>query len=88
MHSDEIVIILLAISGMTLIVVLLIAIGLPMRASVRKRREIERTKREIAAYVAEGSIDPDRGIELMKAANAGRAETSLFDVGTGRQPDA
>ena len=30
-------------------------------------RSRERTRREIAAYVAEGSIDPDKGVEMMKA---------------------
>ncbi len=30
-------------------------------------RSRERTRREIAAYVAEGTIDPDKGIEMMKA---------------------
>ncbi len=27
----------------------------------------ERTRREIAAYVAEGTIDPDKAIEMLKA---------------------
>ena len=30
-------------------------------------RSRERTRREIAAYVAEGTIDPDKGVEMMKA---------------------
>lgn len=29
-------------------------------------RSRERTRREIAAYVAEGTIDPDKGVEMMK----------------------
>ncbi len=33
-------------------------------------RSQERTKREIAAYVAEGTIDPDKGVEMMKAGEA------------------
>ena len=27
----------------------------------------ERTRREIAAYVAEGSIDPDKAVEMLNA---------------------
>ena len=32
----------------------------------------ERTRREIAAYVAEGSIDPDKAVEML---NAGRSKS-------------
>lgn len=31
------------------------------------RREREQSRREIAAYVAEGSMTPEQGVELMKA---------------------
>ena len=34
---------------------------------VASRRAREETKREIAAYVAEGTIDPDKAVEMMKA---------------------
>ncbi len=37
-------------------------------SSVSKSRERERSRREIAAYVAEGSIDPDKAAELLRAA--------------------
>ena len=37
-------------------------------ATVTVSRSRERTRREIAAYVAEGSIDPDKGVEMMKVA--------------------
>ncbi len=30
-------------------------------------RSREQTKREIAAYVAEGTIDPDKAVEMLKA---------------------
>ncbi len=36
-------------------------------SSVSKTRERERSRREIAAYVAEGSIDPDKAAELLRA---------------------
>ncbi len=35
---------------------------------VSKTRERERSRREIAAYVAEGSIDPDKAAALLRAA--------------------
>jgi hypothetical protein len=36
-------------------------------ASMSKRRAIERTRRELAAYVAEGSICPDDAERLIRA---------------------
>ncbi len=35
-------------------------------------RSRERTRREIAAYVAEGSIDPDKAVEML---NAGQSKS-------------
>ncbi len=35
--------------------------------AVMKTRAKEMTKRELAAYVAEGTIDPDKAIEMLKA---------------------
>ncbi len=37
-------------------------------SSVAKSRERERSRRELAAYVAEGTLDPDKAIEMLKAA--------------------
>jgi hypothetical protein len=36
-------------------------------STVSKSRDRERSRREIAAYVAEGSIDPDKAAELLRA---------------------
>ncbi len=36
-------------------------------AAVVRTRAREQTKRELAAYVAEGSIDPDKAIALLNA---------------------
>ncbi len=33
-------------------------------------RSREQTKREIAAYVAEGTIDPEKAVEMLKAGGA------------------
>ena len=37
-------------------------------SSMSKSRDRERTRREIAAYVAEGSIDADKAVALLRAA--------------------
>ncbi len=50
--------------------ILLAMIGMIASACYKSSRlkEAERTKREIAAYVAEGSISPEDGERLMQAA--------------------
>ncbi len=45
----------------------MIAIIFGSIASVCKARAHEETKRELAAYVAEGTIDPDKAIALLQA---------------------
>ncbi len=40
-------------------------------SSVAKSRDRERSRRELAAYVAEGSIDPDKAAELLRAGPPG-----------------
>ncbi len=58
-------------SGMLFVfLIILTSIGIPSYTSMRSRREREQTKREIAAYVAEGSITPQEGIEMLKAVAA------------------
>jgi len=47
--------------------------------SVFKTRARERTKREIAAYVAEGSIDPKDAVKMLKAAGRSAAEEDEED---------
>ena len=39
-----------------------------------RTRDRERTKREIAAYVAEGSIDADKAVAMMKAGKESSGE--------------
>ena len=36
-----------------------------------KTRHRERTKRELAAYVAEGTLDPDKAIAMLEAGSGG-----------------
>ena len=38
--------------------------------SITVNRARERTKREIAAYVAEGTLDADKAVEMLKATGA------------------
>ena len=47
------------------IAVIAIVAGSATKISVTRQRE--KTRREIAAYVAEGTLDPDKAIELIKA---------------------
>jgi hypothetical protein len=54
----------------------IIAIVATMTAGVLKTRARELTKRELAAYVAEGSLDPDKAVAMI---NAGRPKWELCD---------
>ncbi|TVQ63589.1 MAG: hypothetical protein EA378_01495 [Phycisphaerales bacterium] len=47
--------------------VAIVAVVFGTMSSVLKTREQERTRREIAAYIAEGSMTPEQGERLMKA---------------------
>jgi len=47
-------------------------------ASVSKTREVERTRRELAAYVAEGSLGADQAVAMLNAgARRGDVERTL-----------
>jgi len=52
-------------AGVMLMVVLIVFIGSVGKTIVRTSRE--RTKREIAAYIAEGSMTPEQGERLLRA---------------------
>lgn len=60
-----------------LLCVLLVLVGIPSYVILRSKRESEQTKREIAAYVAEGSITPEQGIEMLKAMRGSRGCSGL-----------
>ena len=45
----------------------MVAIVFTMIGGVMKARAREETKRELAAYVAEGTIDPDKAIAILQA---------------------
>lgn len=63
--DDEIVMIAM-IGG--LMIAMIALIGSFFRSAARERSRAT-TQREIAAYVAEGSMTPDEGERLMRAAN-------------------
>ena len=66
-----------AILGVCAVGIVVFAVGAPVLASVLRTRARERTKREIAAYVAEGSVNPEDGARLLEAgATAERARAS------------
>lgn len=55
--------IFLAMAGMALVGLIVIVSNIRRVMQTRAR---EATRREIAAYVAEGSIDPDQAVKLMR----------------------
>jgi type III secretory pathway component EscV len=67
---------LVAIGGGLLVAI--IAIVMTTIAGIMKTRAREETKREIAAYVAEGTIDPDKAIAML---NAGRSSCDIKNSG-------
>lgn len=58
---DDVLIPILVTTGVVLVVLFRSVVGIV--AAVSK----ERTRREIAAYIAEGSMTPEQGEKLMKA---------------------
>ncbi len=74
LHSVNIIPIIAIVTGCSVGVIAIICGTI---SSVAKSRANEATKREIAAYVAEGSIDPDKAIALL---NAGLSSDELKDV--------
>jgi len=52
-------------------VIAVVSIVLSSVRSMVVNRNREQTKRELAAYVAEGSLDPDKAIAMMNAGRSG-----------------
>ena len=67
LHSANIIPIIAIVTGCGVGV---IAIICGTVSHVARSRAAETTKREIAAYVAEGSIDPDKAIAMLKAGSS------------------
>jgi hypothetical protein len=65
--KEDILVPVLAISGGMLIAIIAIITSTIRGVAVTRARE--QTKRELAAYVAEGSLDPDKAVAMI---NAGR----------------
>lgn len=54
-------------------IIAIVAIVFNTVTGMMVRRAKERTKREIAAYVAEGSIDPEKAVAMLNADSAEEA---------------
>lgn len=61
----------LLFAASVVLIILIRTVGGVLRTASR-----ERTRREIAAYIAEGSMSPDQGERLMKAGKDGRGGCS------------
>ena len=64
--AEEIKLVMIVGGGLTFATVIAIAGTLK---SVMGTRAREKTKREMAAYVAEGSVDPEHAIKILTAGN-------------------
>jgi hypothetical protein len=73
--SDEAIAIPLGTMAFVFLIVVVVTIGrtITKTASTRQR---EQSRREIAAYVAEGSISPDDAVRMLAA---GKTKTELAD---------
>jgi len=60
----------------TIIVVVVVTTGLQSIRSILVTQARERTRREIAAYIAEGSMTPEQGERLMHAGRGGGGGSS------------
>ncbi len=59
--------VIFVVGGAIAIVAIVFGAAAGTISSVAKSRERERSRRELAAYVAEGTLDPDKAIEMLKA---------------------
>lgn len=65
MHDEELLIPIIAIVMGCGIAIISIIMG--SWSSVQKRKRVEESRREIAAYIAEGSMTPQDGERLMNS---------------------
>ena len=66
--DEEVIIALVAIGSTTLVALTWIVTG--TARTISKRRQYEESRREIAAYVAEGSITPEDARHMLEARDA------------------
>jgi len=62
--NDNLIPIISIIGGFSITAIIICVTAI---RSTRNRRQIEQSRREIAAYVAEGSMTADEGEELLRA---------------------
>ncbi len=78
-QSQDILITMFSLPNVIFVIggaVALVAILAGAIATVINTRAKERTRRELAAYVAAGSLDPDKAVALL---NAGRRDEAAAD---------
>jgi hypothetical protein len=78
LRSDNFIAALAIIGG--LVVALVGTIGATV-SGILKSRAREQTRREVAAYVAEGTLDPDKAIEILNAGSAGAIARQVGALG-------
>ena len=64
-HSGELIALIAVGGGILMAIVSVIGCSI---ARVARTNQVEKTRREIAAYVAEGSITPEEGQRMMETA--------------------
>lgn len=69
---DGSVVAVLSVGGGILLMITLALIS--ARKSVLKSREREQTRRELAAYVAEGTISPDDAVRMMSVGDKSKKQ--------------
>lgn len=65
MNDEKVILVMVSVAAVVVVVLATIAGG--VIRSVLKTREKERSRREVAAYVAEGSMTSDEGAKLLDA---------------------
>ena len=70
-ESNDLIPFVAITGGLTVAIVAIVVGGI---TGILKSRGREMTKREIAAYVAEGTIDPDKAIAML---NAGESASDI-----------
>lgn len=67
-HLPEEVLVIIAMGIAGLLAMLVFVVVIPVAMHTKNEKEREQTKREIAAYAAEGSITPEEATTMIKAA--------------------
>lgn len=75
---DDSLLFMLGFFTLIMIVILILVVG-ELVKTLTLSRDQERTRREIAAYVAEGSITPTEGVRLMESGRSPKETENAKD---------